>query len=116
MEKITSRQLCDAWPTMSEAQRFRYPLGKSIVEAKLTAAKLSKYRSIYYRNDHPDGVGLEEPVILANPGIKDISRFFIGPATQQFLLGQMKGKTWTSIEAHVRLSTLFPIRPSLIIG
>lgn len=44
MEKITSRQLCDAWPTMSE----------------LTTAKLPKYRSIYYRNDHPDGVGLEE--------------------------------------------------------
>lgn len=86
------------------------------IEAKLTTAKLSKYRSIYYRNDHPDGVGLEEPAILANPGIKDISRFFIGPATQQFLLGQMKSKTWTSIEAHVRLSTLFPIRPSLIIA
>lgn len=89
MEKITSRQLCDAWPTMSEAQRFRYPLGKSIVatEAKLTTAKLPKYRSIYYRNDHPDGVGLEEPATLANPGIKDIPRFFIGHATQQFLLG-----------------------------
>ena len=83
MERMTGHQLCDVWPAMSEAKRFG--LVKSIVEMerKLTAAKLSKYGSIYYRSDHPDGSKTEESSILATSGIKDTSRFVIGPVTQQ---------------------------------
>ena len=83
MERMTGHQLCDVWPAMSEAKRFG--LVKSIVEieGRLTAAKLSKYGSIYYRNDHPDGLNIEGSTILATSGTKDTSRFVIGPATQQ---------------------------------
>ena len=87
MEKMMGHPLSDVWPAMSEAQRFG--LVNSIVkmERKLTTAKLSKYGSIYYRNDHPDGLNIKRYIkgstILATPGTEDISRFVIGPVTQQ---------------------------------
>ena len=83
MERITGRQLCNVWPTMPEANRFG--LVKSVVEleTKLIRAKLSKYGSIYYSNNHPDGLDLEESSILATFGTNDTSRFIIGPVTQQ---------------------------------
>lgn len=83
MERVAGRQLQDVWPTMSEADRFA--LVKSVVEIekKLTAAKLLKYGSIYYRDDCPDGSKWEAPTILATSSTKDTSRFSIGPVTQQ---------------------------------
>jgi len=83
MKRITGRQLCDVWPTMSEASRFGLVKSMVEIETKLTTAKLSKYGSIYYRNDHPDGLNCEESTILATSGTKDTSRFIIGPVTQQ---------------------------------
>jgi hypothetical protein len=43
---------CAMWPTMSEASRFGLVKSMVEIETKLTTAKLSKYGSIYYRNDH----------------------------------------------------------------
>lgn len=40
--------------------------------------------------------------------LKTSQDFFIGPATQQFLLGQMKSKTWTSIEGPCKAFDSFP--------
>jgi hypothetical protein len=85
MERVTGRQLCDVWPTMSEAERFGLVKSMVEIETKLTTAKLSKYGSIYYRNDHPDGLDHGESTILVTSGTKDTSRFIIGPVTQQDL-------------------------------
>ena len=86
MERITGRQLSDVWPTMSEIERFGLVKSVVEVETRLATAELSKYGSIYYRNDHPDGLSLEDSVILTSYGtseIKDTSRFVFGPVTQR---------------------------------
>jgi hypothetical protein len=85
MERVPGRQLCDVWDTMSEVERFGLVKSMVEIEKQLTTAKLSNCGSIYYRNDYSGGVPLAESAILQHPsnkGSKDVSRFIIGPVTQ----------------------------------
>lgn len=96
MERIPGRQLFDVWPTMSEVERFGLVKGVVAVEKKLMTANLSKYGSIYYRDDCPTGLSLERSPALATSRAKDISRFVIGPVLQQ--------PFWTDKEASLDIS------------
>ena len=83
MERIPGRQLCDVWPKMPEAERFGLVKSMVGIEAKLTTVKLSKYGSIYYRDDHPEGSTYEQPAGLTGYNSTDTSRFVIGPVTER---------------------------------
>jgi hypothetical protein len=81
MERVPGHQLCDVWPTMSEAQRFKLVKNVVEIEAKLGKAQFSSYGSLYYRNDHPQASLLGQLTKLNDSG--DSSRFAIGPVTQR---------------------------------
>ncbi|RMZ78659.1 hypothetical protein DV738_g3782, partial [Chaetothyriales sp. CBS 135597] len=106
MEKVPGRQLSDVWPTMSEAERFG--LVKSIVriENKLTDLKLSKYGSIYYRDNCPDGLTVEQVGLLDDRSSTSTSGFVIGPvADRHFWPDEKEGLDidrgpWDTSEAY----------------
>lgn len=91
IERIRGRQLSDVWPTMSEAQRFG--LVKSVVqiETKMVNAKLSKYGSLYYRNDYPERLSPEESTVLCGSETEDVSRFVIGQVAERSFWVDEKG-------------------------
>lgn len=90
MEKVPGRELCDVWPTISEAERFGLVKSMVGIETKLTTMKLSKYGSLYYRDDQPGALAYEQPTTLTGCKSNDTSRFVIGPVTERHIWADEK--------------------------
>lgn len=83
MERIPGCQLGDVWPTMPDAECFGLVKSMVNIQTRLTTSKMSKYGSIYYRDDQPDGLAHEQLDILTSMDSSDTARFTIGPVTER---------------------------------
>lgn len=60
MKRVTGQQLSAVWDSMSQDQRFGLVRSLVSIEAKLVAARMPGYGSLYYREDYPDGIAIND--------------------------------------------------------
>ncbi|EEP80258.1 predicted protein [Uncinocarpus reesii 1704] len=80
MKRMPGQQLSDVWDGMTQAQRFELVRSLVAIEAKLVAAKMSGYGSLYYRETYPDGISLDGMLPSSWSTAKS---FVLGPSTDR---------------------------------
>ncbi|KAG5294120.1 phosphotransferase enzyme family protein [Histoplasma capsulatum G186AR] len=80
MKRIIGHQLSDVWNDMSQAQRFGLVRSLVAIEAKLVKTEMPGYGSLYYRDDYPDGMSMDD---VLSPAGSTANRFVLGPSTDR---------------------------------
>ncbi|KAG5292255.1 phosphotransferase enzyme family protein [Histoplasma ohiense] len=80
MKRIIGHQLSDVWNDMSQAQRFGLVRSLVAIEAKLVKTEMPGYGSLYYRDDYPDGMSMDD---VLSPAGFTANRFVLDPSTDR---------------------------------